>query len=291
MPLANAPASKGLPLEDLWHTIREEIKRLVEQEPILASFLYATVLKHDSMQGALSYLLATHLNCEALPAMAVREIIDEVLKQNPCIIECARRDLCAFYFRDPAAHSYSTPYLYCKGFHALQTHRIAHHLWQSNRLSLAQFFQNRSSTVFAVDIHPGAKIGSGIFLDHANGVVIGETAVVENDVSILHAVTLGGTGKDTGDRHPKVKRGVLIAAGAKILGKVTIGEFAKIAAGSVVLTDVPPCTTVAGVPAKVVGHCTQGSRPALAMDHALSDSWQEYEASLGDTTLGNANNE
>lgn len=262
----------GPPLEELWQTVHEELKPIAQQEPIIASFFYATVLKHKTMSSALSYLLANALSCEPLPAIAIREIIDTVLTNEPGIIQAARRDLCAFYYRDPACDLFSTPFLYFKGFHALQTHRIAHSLWRDNRKSLARLIQNRKSAVFGVDIHPGAKIGSGILLDHAHGVVIGETAVVDDDVSILHAVTLGGTGKETGDRHPKVRRGVLIAAGAKILGNVTIGECAKIAAGSVVLTDVAPYSTVAGVPAKVVAtHCDE-AEPSLAMDHSLSQT-------------------
>lgn len=261
----------GPTLEELWKTVHEELRSIADQEPIIASYLFATVLKHTTMCSSLSYLLANALSCEPLPAIAIREIIDKAFFTDPTIIEAARRDLCAFYYRDPACDLFSTPYLYFKGFHALQAQRVAHWLWNDNRKSLARLFQNRVSAVFGVDIHPGARIGSGILLDHAHGVVIGETAVVDDDVSILHAVTLGGTGKETGDRHPKVKRGVLIAAGAKILGNVTIGECAKIAAGSVVLTDVPPCTTVAGVPAHIVSQSQDTSEPSLAMDHSIAE--------------------
>ncbi len=186
---------KGPSLTELWNIVHQELTPIAQDEPIIASYLYATVLKHNTMCSALSYVLANALSCEPLPAIAIREIIDTVLKNDPSIIEAARRDLCAFYYRDPACELFSTPFLYFKGFHAIQTHRIAHSLWQSNRKSLALLIQNRKSAVFAVDIHPGAKLGSGILLDHAQGVVIGETAVVGDDVSILHAVTLGGTGK------------------------------------------------------------------------------------------------
>tara|TARA_Y100001934_G_C12387241_1_gene797617 strand:+ start:36182 stop:37012 length:831 start_codon:yes stop_codon:yes gene_type:complete len=258
-------------LTELWQIVHDELNPIAQEEPIIASFLYATVLKHETMCSSLSYVLANALSCEPLPAIAIREIIDKAYKEDKSIIESAKRDLCAFYTRDPSCDLYSTPFLYYKGFHALQAHRIAHWLWQNNRKSLARLFQNRISAVLGVDIHPGARIGSGILMDHAHGVVIGETAVVGDDVSILHAVTLGGTGKESGDRHPKVMRGVLIAAGAKILGNVTIGECAKIAAGSVVLEDVPPCTTVAGVPAKIVSQNLKTDEPALAMDHSIRE--------------------
>ena len=258
-------------LTELWQTVHDELNPIAQEEPIIASFLYATVLKHETMCSSLSYVLANALSCEPLPAIAIREIIDKAYKEDKSIIESAKRDLCAFYTRDPSCDLYSTPFLYYKGFHALQAHRIAHWLWQNNRKSLARLFQNRISAVLGVDIHPGARIGSGILMDHAHGVVIGETAVVGDDVSILHAVTLGGTGKESGDRHPKVMRGVLIAAGAKILGNVTIGECAKIAAGSVVLEDVPPRTTVAGVPAKIVSQNLKTDEPALAMDHSIRE--------------------
>lgn len=179
-----------------------------------------------------------------------------------------RADIRAITERDPAATRFSEPLLYFKGFHALQTHRVAHWLWSEGRRELALFLQSRASEVFGVDIHPAARIGKGILVDHATGVVVGETAVVEDNVSILHEVTLGGTGKDCGDRHPKVRHGVLIGAGAKILGNVEVGEGAKIGAGSVVLEDVPAHATVAGVPAKVVG-IAEGDEPARTMDHRL----------------------
>lgn len=261
----------GPKLDELWQILIKELIPIASQEPIIASYLYATVLKHNSMASALSYLLANALSCEPLPAIAIREIIDKVFLEDPQIIEASRLDLCAFYYRDPACDLFSTPFLYYKGFHALQTHRIAHSLWKANRKSLARLIQNRKSAVFGVDIHPGAHLGSGILLDHAHGVVIGETAVVADGVSILHAVTLGGTGKETGDRHPKVGRGVLIGVGAKILGNVTIGECAKIAAGSVVLEDVPARATVAGVPAKIVSLSTDQAEPSRGMDHRLRE--------------------
>lgn len=179
-----------------------------------------------------------------------------------------RADIQAVNERDSACCSLVTPLLYFKGFHALQAYRIAHWLWRQGRKPLALFLQNRISSVFAVDIHPAARIGKGIMFDHATGIVIGETAVVEDNVSIMQSVTLGGTGKEAGDRHPKVRKGVLISAGAKILGNIEVGECAKVGAGSVVLKDVPPRSTVAGVPARIIGEnrCLQPSRD---MDHHI----------------------
>ena len=200
--------------------------------------------------------------------MALRDLIDEALVNDPEIGAAARADIEAVRERDPACRTYSNPLLFFKGFHAIQSYRIAHYYWRTGRESLALFLQGRISQVLAVDIHPAARIGRGILMDHATGVVIGETAVVEDNVSMLHEVTLGGTGKETGDRHPKVRKGVLIAAGATILGNIEIGEGAKIGAGSVVLDDVPPHTTAVGVPARVVGR-PKSEQPALDMDHYI----------------------
>jgi serine O-acetyltransferase len=254
--------------DPVWQAIREEVAREVDRESILASFLYATILKHDTLEDALSFHLAGKLGGPSLSEMLIREVIDEAFAASPQISEAIRADLRAVRERDPASTSYSHPFLYFKGFQALQSYRVAHWLWTRDRRSLALFLQNRISQVFAVDIHPAARIGQGILIDHGTGVVIGETAVVENDVSMLHDVTLGGTGKETGDRHPKVRAGVLIGTGAKILGNVEIGTGAKIGAGSVVLTSVKPHCTVAGVPAKVVGKPCEDD-PALTMDHRL----------------------
>jgi serine O-acetyltransferase len=254
--------------DPVWLAIREEVSRDVDDESILASFLYATILKHDTLEDALSFHLAGKLGGPSLSEMLIREVIDEAFASSPQICQAIRADLRAVRERDPASTSFSHPFLYFKGFQALQSYRVAHWLWGQERHSLALFMQNRISQVFAVDIHPAARIGHGILIDHGTGVVIGETAVVENDVSMLHDVTLGGTGKETGDRHPKVREGVLIGAGAKILGNVEIGTGAKVGAGSVVLDHVKPHCTVAGVPARVVGKpCEQ--EPALTMDHRL----------------------
>ncbi len=255
----------------IWNTIRHEVQAESEREPILASFLHATVLKHERLEDALSFHLAGKLASPSLSSMLIRELIDETLTANPVIGNAIRADLKAVHDRDPASRGFFEPFLYFKGFHALQSYRIAHWLWQGDRCSLAIHIQNRISEVFGVDIHPAARIGSGILIDHGTSVVIGETAVVEDNVSMLHEVTLGGTGKQLGDRHPKVRHGVLIGAGAKILGNVEIGEGAKIAAGSVVLDDVPSHRTVAGVPAKVVGR-PDVDEPALEMNQQFSDA-------------------
>lgn len=255
-------------VDPLWQSIRDEVAGHVEREPLLASFLYATVLNHKSLEDALGFLLAGKLECQALPAMLVRELIADAVDASPAIGRSIRADIRAIRDRDPAAKRFSDPFLYFKGFHALQTHRVAHWLWQDGHQALALFLQNRTSEVFGVDIHPAARVGDGILVDHATGVVVGETAVIEDNVSILHEVTLGGTGKAEGDRHPKVRHGVLIGAGAKILGNVEVGRGAKVGAGSVVLEDVPPHCTVAGVPAVIVG-TPSVDEPALEMDHRL----------------------
>lgn len=253
----------------VWHTIRQEIREQAEQEPALASFFHATILNHDTFESALSYHLANKLASGAISALQVREIIEESVLVDSCIAEAARADIKAVYERDSACDSYSVPFLYFKGYHALQAYRVAHCLWKRKRYALANFLQSHISLIFGVDIHPAADIGKGIMLDHATGIVIGETAVVEDDVSIMQSVTLGGTGKQSGDRHPKVRRGVLISTGAKILGNIEIGEGAKVGAGSVVLKDVEPHTTVAGVPAVVVGR-PRSKNPAWEMNHEIS---------------------
>lgn len=249
----------------VWSGLRKEADAMAVSEPMLASYLHATVLNHRFLEYSLSYLLAEKLATPYLANMTIREIIIEVLNSSPEIREAVRRDLVAVVERDPAARGMTQPFLHFKGFHALQAYRVAHWLWSTGRQPLALYLQSRISEVFAVDIHPAARIGKGILIDHGTSVVIGETAVVGDDVSMLHEVTLGGTGKESGDRHPKVANGVLIGAGAKILGNVRIGEGAKIAAGSVVLKEVPPHTTVAGVPARIVGRPVV-DEPALLMD-------------------------
>ena len=253
---------------DLWQLLRDEAQMFAQQEPVLGSYFHASILNHHSFASALSFHLASKLDNPTLPSLLIREVIEEALHSNEHISRAAQIDIIATQARDPACVHFSTPFLYYKGFHALQAYRVAHWLWQSGRQTLARFIQNQISATLAVDIHPAARIGCGIMLDHATGIVIGETAVVEDDVSILHSVTLGGTGKETGDRHPKIRRGVLLAAGCKIIGNIEVGEGAKVGAGSVVLQDVPPHVTVAGVPAREVGH-PSGEAPAFDMDHSI----------------------
>ena len=250
---------------DIWPTLREEAQRDAEQEPCLAGFLYESVLRHPTLIDALGGLLSHKLASETMSSMTLLALAQEAFCREPQIEGAVIADLQAIIHRDPATRGYSQPLLYAKGFHAVQAYRIAHHFWITERHALALFLQSRISEVFAVDIHPGARIGRGVMFDHATSVVIGETAVVEDDFSMLHEVTLGGTGKVGGDRHPKVKRGVMIGAGAKVLGNITVGEGAKIGAGSVVLEDVPAHATVAGVPAKLVSFPAE-SFPALEMD-------------------------
>ncbi|PJG83268.1 serine O-acetyltransferase [Caviibacterium pharyngocola] len=255
---------------EVWNLIRQEAKELVDGEPMLASFFHSTILKHHNLGGALSYILANKLANPIMPAIALREIAEEAYQAQPSIIESAACDIRAVRQRDPAVELWSTPLLYLKGFHALQSYRITHYLWKQNRKPLAIYLQNQISVAFDVDIHPAAKIGCGIMFDHATGIVVGETSVIENDVSILQGVTLGGTGKESGDRHPKVREGVMIGAGAKILGNIEIGRYAKIGANSVVLQAVPEYTTVAGVPAKTVGK-DRAAKPAFDMNQYFID--------------------
>ncbi len=254
--------------DELWDAIIKEVSCKSVKEPILASFFHATILNHNTMEAALSYHLAGKLGSSNVPPMLIREIMDAAYESDPKIMEATRADIKAVKERDPVCDSYTTPFLYFKGFHALQAYRVANWLWKKGREEMALFFQNQISVVFGVDIHPAAIIGKGIMIDHATGLVVGETSVVEDNVSLMQSVTLGGTGKESGDRHPKVRKGVLISAGAKVLGNVEIGEGAKVGAGSVVLDDVPPHTTVAGVPAKVVGKPV-AEQPALDMCQQL----------------------
>lgn len=257
-----------VPQDPVWEEIRRQTRQQAESEPVLASFLHTTILNHDSLEAALSFHLANKLDSPAMPAMLMREVIEQALSDDPAIGQAVRADLLAINERDSACDSSSTPFLYFKGFHALQGYRVAHWLWQRGRESLALFLQNRISVVFAVDIHPAAHIGQGIMFDHATGIVIGETAVVEDNVSIMQSVTLGGTGKESGDRHPKVRQGVLIGAGAKILGNIEIGRCATVGAGSVVLKSVPARKIAAGVPAQILGD-SRCQQPSRSMDHRL----------------------
>jgi serine O-acetyltransferase len=251
--------------DGFWGRIRSEARQETEREPALASFLFASVLRHSRLEDALSGILANKLQTPDLSALLLCDLCQGAIAADSSIRASIRADLLAARTRDPAARGYLQPFLYYKGFHALQAYRVAHALWGQERHTLAAHFQNRISEAFGVDVHPAARLASGILIDHGTSVVIGETAVVEENVSILHEVTLGGTGNESGDRHPKVRRGVLLGAGAKILGNIEVGRGAKVGAGSVVLRDVPPHTTVAGIPARVVGRCSV-DEPALEMD-------------------------
>ena len=255
--------------DQTWARMRVEAASAAAQEPILASLLHAIILNHETFEAAISYRLAQKLADAEMNTMLWREVCADAFADDPKIVESALRDLRAVYNRDPACHEYMQPFLYFKGYLALQTHRVANWLWRQDRAALAHYLQSRMSELFAVDIHPAVKIGKGVFMDHATGIVIGETALIEDEVSILQNVTLGGTGKVGGDRHPKIRRGALISVGAKVLGNIEVGEGAKVAAGSVVLKDVKPHCTVAGVPAKPVGECAEQT-PAKTMDQGFN---------------------
>ncbi|MFZ5653710.1 MAG: serine O-acetyltransferase [Pseudomonadota bacterium] len=240
----------------LWQDIRREAQAAVRDEPLLASYLHRALLSHPTLESALIHNLAEQLGNAVVSALTVRQILEQVLAEAPEIGRNARRDVLAYYERDPACDRYLMPLLYFKGFHALQVHRCAHHLWRRGRSALALYLQHQCSERFGVDIHPAAVIGGGIMIDHATGVVIGETACVGDEVSLLHGVTLGGTGCQGGDRHPRVGPGVLISAGAKLIGCIDIGAHARIGAGSLVLESVPAGATAVGVPAQAVGGAT-----------------------------------
>ncbi len=257
-------------VDRIFNKLKEEAAQSSSQEPQLSSFFERAVLVHQDLATILSYNLASQFPDMAIPRGDIRQIITAALADDSQIIHSVEMDLEATLTRDAACNSYLTPILYFKGFQALQLYRVANWLWLQGRKNLALFFQNQISQTFAVDIHPAAQIGAGILIDHATGLVIGETAVIGNDVSILHSVTLGGSGAEVGDRHPKIGNGVLISAGAKILGNIRVGDGVKIGAGSLVLESIPSHVTVAGVPAKIVGTPIEQS-PALAMDQQIEE--------------------
>jgi serine O-acetyltransferase len=261
-----APADDTL---GLWTTLRLEAMTAGAGEMLLAAYMNASILHHARLQDALSYHLAQKLGGSDMNPLQLREVCEQAHSADPRLIERAERDLRAYRERDPAARGLLQPFLYYKGFSALQAWRVAHWLWGEGREAMALHLQSRISELFQVDIHPAAEIGAGVFLDHATGIVIGETARVGDDVSMLHGVTLGGTGKERGDRHPKIGNGVLLGAGAKVLGPITVGDRARVASGSVVLRPVPPHCTVAGVPARPVGGAC--ANPAESMDQTLAE--------------------
>lgn len=262
------PAENLAQCDPIWSALREQAEELARTEPALASFAHAVVINHARLEDALSYNLAKKIGCEDMSPMLAREIFTSALAVDPDIGAATRADLSATFERDPACHSHLQAFLYFKGFQAIQCHRMAHWLWHQERKALAYFIQSRVSELFGVDIHPAARIGRGIMMDHATGVVIGETAVVEDDVSIMHDVTLGGTGKEGGDRHPKIRRGVLLSMGVKVLGNIEVGEYSRIGAGSVVLKSVPAHCTAVGVPAVLV-NCRGVDRPSQEMDQVI----------------------
>jgi len=251
--------------DPVWKQLQEEAREATRRERVLTSLLHECVLNCPSLELALAHRLARKVGRPAVSELLVLDVFSDILCGDPRLGQAVRADLMAIRERDPAACGYLAPFLYFKGFHALSTHRVAHRLWRDGRRDLALYLQSVMSEVFSVDIHPAARLGCGILLDHATGLVVGETAVIEDGCSILQGVTLGGTGKEAGDRHPKVRAGVLIGAGSKILGNIEIGEGAWIGANSVVLSPVPPHTTVVGVPARVVGKA-RVNHPADSMD-------------------------
>ncbi|PID62437.1 MAG: serine O-acetyltransferase [Gammaproteobacteria bacterium] len=258
----------------VWQRLRTEAEQLVSEEPLLASFFHSCVLKHEALGAAMAFILSNKLADGVMPAMTLYELFQDAYTHTPAMVGNLANDIQAVHERDPAVDKYLTVLLYFKGFHAIQTHRIANYLWHNGRRHVALYIQSRNSTVCGVDIHPAACIGQGVMFDHATGIVVGETAVIEDNVSLLQGVTLGGTGKDSGDRHPKVRKGVMIGCGAKILGNIEIGEGARVGAGSVVLRDVEPHTTVVGVPAVKVG-APKTPQPCSDMNQNIFDEAED----------------
>lgn len=256
------------PVDPIWSSIRDEAEEATNRDPLLTTFLSTTILNQESLEDSVIHRISERLSHEDIPADVIRQTFEAMVKDEPEWSTTVRVDIQAYFDRDPACDRFFMPLLYFKGFHAIQTYRLANWLWRNGRRDFALYLQSRSSNVFQTDIHPAARMGRGIFFDHATGIVVGETAVIEDNVSILHGVTLGGTGKAGGDRHPKIHRGVLIGAGAKILGNIIVGHCSKVASGSVVLSEVPPNKTVAGVPARIVGE-TGCDEPSRQMDQLL----------------------
>lgn len=248
-----APSGNIEAYDPIWQSVRAEAEDVMAAERALGGFIYATVLAHERLEDSICHRLAQRLNHADVDAGLIGQIFADVLRERPEIGRCFRSDLAAVFDRDPACHRYIEPLLYFKGFHALVTHRFAHALWTNGRPDFALYLQSQSSRIFGVDIHPAARLGRGLMFDHATGIVVGETAVIGDHCSLLHGVTLGGSGKEGGDRHPKIGDNVMIGAGAKVLGNISVGNCCRVAAGSVVLQDVPPQSTVAGVPARIVG--------------------------------------
>ncbi len=259
----------------IWLCLRQEAADASSAEPSLASMLHSTILSHDDLASALSYHIAQKMGDDSMSGITLRELAHRVFSTDPALVGVVEADLQAVYERDPAAKGYMQAFMFFKGFLSLQVYRVSHKLWNEGRYTMAHFLQSRVSELFQIDINPAARIGKGVFLDHGTGIVIGETAVVGDDCSILQGVTLGGTGAERGDRHPKIGKGVLLGAGANVLGNIQIGDYAKIASGSVVLRPVPAHCTAAGVPAKLV-NCKTCEDPARAMDHTMPEIDSDY---------------
>jgi serine O-acetyltransferase len=257
-------------VDPVWTRVRTEADNIINNEPVLAGLVLETVLQQANLEDAVAARISSRLNHADVSGKLIYQAFIEAAAADSNITDSYRADMVATFDRDPACESLITPLLYFKGFHAIQTHRLAHWLWGQGRKDLALYLQSRSSSVFQTDIHPAARIGKGIFLDHATGFVVGATAVIEDNVSIMQSVTLGGTGKEKGDRHPKIRHGVLLGAGAKVLGNIEVGHCSRIASGSIVLDNVPPNSTAVGVPARVIGPagCIE---PARSMDQILAD--------------------
>lgn len=268
MSVRSLPSSRRPPMEVIWDTIVSEARAAAAGQSEMASYYYVNVLNHHSFSQSIRYSLCNRLANREMSAMALHSLMTEAMVAEPEIVESMLADLLAHYERDAACDQYILPLLFFKGYHALQAHRIAHYYWRQNRRTLANFLQHRVAELFDVDIHPAAQFGRGIMLDHATGIVVGETAIIEDNVSMLHGVTLGGSGAAGGKRHPTIRRGVLLSNGAKVLGNIDIGENTKVGAGSVVLSCVAANTTVVGVPAKPVGR-NKKQTPSLDMDHRL----------------------
>ncbi|MCY3879547.1 MAG: serine O-acetyltransferase [Rhodobacteraceae bacterium] len=266
-----AESSHAESTDRVWQRIRSEAGEILAREPLLAETINSAVLCHQSLEAALANRLALKLDSSEFGADSLRRIAAEAHAADKAIGMAARADIIAVFDRDPACNSFIQPLMYFKGFQAMQCYRVGHWHWQQGRRDIAYHIQMRASEVFGVDIHPCAVLGQGILIDHAHSIVIGETSVIGDNVSMLHSVTLGGTGKEGGDRHPKVAEGVLLGAGAIVLGNIEVGKCSRVAAGSVVLHDVPDCKTVAGVPARIVGEagCDQ---PSETMDQYFHPS-------------------
>ena len=257
--------------DKLWTKVRSDAELAIKSEPLLSILIQSAILNHSSLQESLIYQIAKKLCSTEVPYKIIYEVANEAFCVDPRILKSVQADLLAVFDRDPSCNSVVQPILYFKGFVAIQAYRVSHWLWSNNRYDFAYLIQSRSSEVFGIDIHPAAKIGNGLMIDHAHSIVIGETATVGNDVSMLHSVTLGGTGSRGLQRHPTIEDGVLLGAGAKVLGNITVGHCSKVASGSVVLKSVPPKKTVAGVPAKIVGE-TGCAQPSITMDQLIGNN-------------------